>query len=151
MNLQNKIAIHQLLLQQIEAAIVEAKTTLQNTIEARNNESKSSAGDKYETGRAMMQIEQQHNEIQLNKLLTFKAKLQQISTQASNIKITHGSLVLTNHGLFYISIPYGKIRFQNEEVYFISLVSPIAKQLVNKKQGDTFNFLNKNYKILQVI
>ncbi len=43
------------------------KEEIESTKESRNNDTKSSAGDKYETGRAMMQIELDKNEAQLNK------------------------------------------------------------------------------------
>ncbi len=147
MDLQLKAHIFDKIIEQLEASIIVAKQSLQNTIEARNNESKSTAGDKYETGRAMMQIEQQQNEIQLNKLSTLKAQLQQINITTKHEKVSLGSLVQTNNGNFFLAIPFGEITQNNKSYHIISLASPLGKQLFDKKQSASFKFLNKDYLI----
>lgn len=151
MNLKDKAEIYTQLIQQLDFAINEAKLTLQNTIEARNNESKSTAGDKYETGRAMMQIEQQQNEIQLNKLNTLKAQLRLIKINKEHKKASLGSLIQTNNGAFFLAIPFGKISYKNTDYHVISLASPLGKQLLDKKPNDTFTFLEKEYLIKIIV
>ncbi|HMC85967.1 MAG TPA: hypothetical protein VKI61_10590 [Chitinophagaceae bacterium] len=50
----------------IEQRIAAAKEIIQNVQEAANNEEKSSAGDKYETGRAMGHLQKDMHSRQLN-------------------------------------------------------------------------------------
>ena len=57
------------------------RQNLQSIKDSRNNETKSSAGDKFETGRAMMQAEEDKLSGQLNRLLLEIAQLEQISRQ----------------------------------------------------------------------
>lgn len=151
MNLQDKVAIFNIINEQLDNSILEAQLTLQTTIEGRNNESKSTAGDKYETGRAMMQIEQQQNEIQLNKLNTLKAQLQQINITSVSKKIILGNIVKTNKGYFLLAIPFGKIAFKENEIHVISLASPLGQKMLHKQNGDTFSFLETHYLIESVL
>lgn len=67
-------------------------------IEARDNDSKSSVGDKYETNRAMMQIELEKNNRQLAQYLKQKKELSDIDINKTFDKVEFGSLVLTNQG-----------------------------------------------------
>ena len=60
-----KAALVAQLLQHLEQNIAETEQAIASAKESRDNESKSSAGDKYETGRAMMQIELENNGRQL--------------------------------------------------------------------------------------
>jgi hypothetical protein len=52
-----KEEIHQTLMKQLEEQILQAKQDLSLAKESRDSDTKSSAGDKYETGREMMQRE----------------------------------------------------------------------------------------------
>jgi len=49
-----------------------AKSAVDSVKESRNSDTKSSEGDKHETGRAMMQIEPEKNETQLSKALNIQ-------------------------------------------------------------------------------
>ncbi|MCG8696887.1 MAG: hypothetical protein MI922_02445 [Bacteroidales bacterium] len=111
--------------------------------EARDSDTKSSAGDKYETGRAMMQNELQKNTVQLNNLYQLKKDLTKVDTNQNTQTVGFGSLVFTNHGKYFISIGLGKVIYDSEEFYAISLSSPIGKVLQNKTQGATVNFNGK--------
>ena len=64
-----------------------AKSAVESAKESRNSDTKSSAGDKHETGRAMMQIELEKNEVQLSKALELKHELNQINILKNSDKI----------------------------------------------------------------
>jgi transcription elongation GreA/GreB family factor len=131
--------IHQTLDQQTESlqsAITAAK-------ESRDNETKSSVGDKYETGRAMVQMELEKNRVQLNKTLQLKNHISQINPQKQNNTVEFGSLVFTSAGNYFISIGMGKIEVKNESFFCISLASPMGKMLHQKKSGDKIIFQGK--------
>jgi len=111
--------------------------------EARNNDTKSSAGDKYETGREMAQMELNKNEASLSRITRLKKELSSLPLEKTFHKIDLGSLVLTNQDNYYISFGIGKIVLLNQEYHSISLASPIAKVLLGKKIGDTIVFQNR--------
>ena len=62
----------------IDQKIDEAKSSISAAKESRDNETKSSVGDKYETGRAMAQIELDKLYEQLEKSIKMKYVLDQI-------------------------------------------------------------------------
>jgi hypothetical protein len=112
-------------------------------------ETKSSAGDKYETGRAMLHLEKDKQMTQLASLLTSKKILNGVPH--SNVLLAEqGALVKTNHGNFYIAISAGKLIVNKQTYFSITLASPIGKLLFQKKAGDSFDFRGKNYILEEV-
>jgi len=146
-----KKEIHNHLVKDLNQKVETLKNSIKDTIEARNNDTKSSAGDKYETGREMLQIEIQKNEIQLSKTLKTLKKLSNINISKTSDIVEYGSLVLTNNGNYFISIAYGKIEIENNIFYSISLASPLGKLLLNKKAGEHFTFQEKEYTVLNIL
>jgi len=117
---------------------------------AANNETKSSAGDKHETGRAMSQLETEKLTKQLGEALKLTELLHKIKPQEKHQLIGLGSLVITNNGNFFISASLGKIEYK-EQIYFaISAVSPIRKIFSKKKEKETFSFNNRTYTISSI-
>ena len=117
---------------------------------AANNETKSSAGDKHETGRSMAQLETEKLTKQLGEALKLSELLHKINPQGKHQLIGLGSLVITTNGNFFISASLGKIEL-NEITYFaISSISPIGQLLIQKKENDSFSFNTKSYVINKV-
>lgn len=134
----------------IDAKIISVQEMLQDTINSRNSDNKSSAGDKHETSRAKIQIEIDQLTKQLALLNRQKQQLNSIDFSKNNEKATIGSLVKTNNGTYLISIGFGKIIIENEVFYAISLASPIGRFFINKLNGDKFIFRTINYEIVEV-
>lgn len=128
-----------------------ATKTIKEIKDSRNNDTKSSAGDKYETGREMMQIEMDKNEIQLNNAILLRQKLSQIELDKNPEKVEFGALVLTNQGTYFISIGVGKIEINKGVYYAISLASPIGKLLFDKKIGEKIEFRGREFVIKNII
>jgi len=131
--------------------IATAETALQQAQEASNDDTKSSAGDKFETTREMMQ-----QDIARNKNLLFDGQQNQqllisLENAAHSDIVRNGSLVYTSNGLFYITISAGQIKIDNELVFAISAVSPIGQLLIGKKAGDSLSFNKNDYTIKEVI
>lgn len=139
-----------ILLEKLDLKISTAKSAIASAIDSRDNETKSSVGDKFETGRAMMQLEQQKNEVQLAKAVSLKQTLQQIKIELKKEKGELGALVQTSNGTFLLSIGLGKIMVENQTLYAISMASPMGKVLFGKKTGDELMFQGKTIKILEV-
>jgi len=124
----------------ISAAIASAK-------DSRNNDTKSSAGDKYETGREMMQIEIEKNEVLLNQTAKQRKELARINVSEEFNKVAFGSLVVTDKGTYFISIGIGKIQIDDQICYAISLASPIGALLKDKMLGDEVSFQGRSFVI----
>ncbi len=110
-----------------------AKKGIKAAQDAANNETKSSAGDKFETGRAMMQIERDKYARKLSEAIVLKNILSQIPIDKIHSDIKNGSLVYTNMGIFFISISAGKLLIDDGKYFAISEAAPIVLQL--KKMG----------------
>lgn len=113
---------------------------------ASNNDTKSSMGDKYETGREMLQQEINNLQRQLNEVLSQQAVLQKITFDPSE-KVQNGALVKTNKGLFFISVSMGEFVFENRKIMTVSVESPLVKAMFGKKMGDNFTINNINQDI----
>ena len=112
------------------------KFELDSINKEKNNLKKSSAGDKFEISRALMQTE--YDKIH-NQLLILKYQLRaikSISLSDKKKKVGVGSFIKTNKSFYFISIGLGKQIIDNNAINIISLSSPIGKLLNNKKKGD---------------
>ena len=145
-----KHSIKSEILNQLELKSQEITDAIKSAEISRDADSKSSAGDKHETSRAKIQTEIDQLSKQLFNAQKQKNDLLNIDTYHTNSVANVGSLVETNKGCFYISIGWGRIQIQNENYFVISLGSPIGLLLKNKKKGDSFQFRNREYCILNL-
>jgi len=107
------------------------------------NETKSSAGDKHETGRAMLQIERENigkQLIEIQKTLDIIARTDVIQGQE---KIKLGSLVITDRFSYFLCVSAGAVTIGDCQYFAVSLNSPIGGLLLGKKVDDEFIFQNK--------
>lgn len=146
-----KALIYNELKKRVDLRIQTAADAMNSAEESRNNETKSSVGDKYETGRAMMHLEKQKNEIQFNKALTLKKELNQIDIKQDHKRAGVGSLVITNQGIYFISIGVGKVEVEGEVFYCISIAAPVGKLLHDRSIGESFRFQDRLYCIENII
>lgn len=116
---------------------------------ASSNDTKSSMGDKYETGREMLQQEINNLQVQLNEILKQKDFLKTVLPKP-NDKAEKGAIVKTEKGLFFISVSLGEIQIENEKIICISPESPLAKAMNGKQKGDTFSLNNMSQKIIEI-
>ncbi len=128
---------------------------IQNNINSINDslksETKSSAGDKHETGRAMIQLEREKLGYQLYEAEKMKQALAGINSQSSRANIGQGSLVVTTDSVYYISISAGVFKMGATQIYCVSALSPIGKKLLGKSQGHCFDFNQKTICIKNVL
>lgn len=116
---------------------------------ASNNDTKSSMGDKYETGREMLQQEINYLQRQLNETLNQQALLQKISPESCS-KVQSGALVETEKGLFYIVASVGEVIFDNRKVMTVSGESPLAKAMAGLSNGQSFSLNSITQTINQI-
>lgn len=136
----------------IKSKIDDRIKNLENLIaetRASNNDTKSSMGDKYETGREMLQQEINNLQVQLNEVLKQQSILQKLQIKNSE-KAEIGALVETEKGLFFISISAGEIMFENQKVMSVSADSPLAKSMSGKGKGENFIVNNLSQTIIEI-
>lgn len=143
--------IHYQLQKIIGEKIETAKLLLTSAKESRDNDTKSTVGDKHETGRAMAQFEVEKFEIQLSKAIKLNKELSMINLQKDYKKVEFGSLVIGKHGAYFISIGIGKIEVDKKDYYCISIGSPIGKLLQDKKSGDKIEFQGRKIVIEEIV
>ena len=116
---------------------------------ASSNDTKSSMGDKYETGREMLQQEINNLQVQLNEILKQRDFLKTVLPKP-NDKAEKGAIVTTEKGLFFISVSLGEIKIENQKIICISPESPLAKTMNGKQRGDVFSLNTMVQKILDI-
>jgi transcription elongation GreA/GreB family factor len=135
----------------VNQRIANSKQAMDDAQAAANEEGKSSAGDKYETGRAMAQIERDKAAQQLEEALKLKKVLSGLDSSIVNDSVRLGSVVETTISNFYLAISAGKFLIEGKEFLIVSPNSPIGKLLLNLKVGDAFQFNDKEEIVKHVI
>jgi transcription elongation GreA/GreB family factor len=129
--------------------------TIEKTIKSNQadlaSETKSSAGDKHETGRAMLQLEMEKAGQQLKGVTEMKLVLERIQIQENSGVCKMGSIVKTDSINYFIAISAGKIVVENEIYYAVSAKSPIGQLLIGKKENEEVSFNNKKFYIKEVL
>ncbi len=141
----NKTEIINLINQKLSDKIQNLEKLIAET-RASNNDTKSSMGDKYETGREMLQQEINNLQVQLNEVLKQQDFLKTILIKTSD-KAEKGAIVKTEKGLFFISVSLGEMTFENQKIICISPESPLAKAMNGKQKNEAFSINNINQKI----
>lgn len=128
--------------------------TIQNTIneiqESLTSETKSSAGDKHETGRAMLQLEREKAGNQLAEIQKTKESLSKIHISNTSEFIGLGSVVYTNKSNYFIAISAGELKVDNDVFYAISPHTPIGQLLMGKTVGNEVVFREQQFKIEKI-
>jgi len=137
-----KEQLHQACLDYINQRIETAQSALDLANSSANEESKSSAGDKYETTREMLQQQIEKDSAALAEAVKQKQLLIQIGTGKQHEIIQPGSLVVTDKNNFYIAISAGALVIDGKKYLAISPSSPIGIQMIDKRTEDNFAFNN---------
>ncbi len=127
-----KEGLYQLCVEFVDSRLKTIQQTIESNQKALTSETKSSAGDKHETGRAMLQLEMEKAGQQLQAIQQMKETLAKINLNNSEV-ISLGSLVETNLGTYFISISAGQLHIEDQLYFAISTSSPIGKLLLGKK------------------
>lgn len=115
-----------------------------------NNEEKSSAGDKFETSRAMSHLEKDMYAKQLSSNMKEIESLLSVDCNKIYNSAKRGSFVNCGTISFFIASGLGKLSFENEIVFFVSPVAPVLKILSGKTTGETIIFNKEQYTIKDV-
>lgn len=142
-----KNSIIQALLQELEERKASIEKDLAAIEESKNNDTKSSMGDKYETSREMAQAEWNKLQERKGQIALQIHQLQQIQTESPHQKVAQGSLVITPTLQLLFAIPFGKFTFNGEPWMCVSLQSPIGQAFAGKKNGEVVHFNQTTFPI----
>lgn len=146
-----KIALCELIHEELDQKIESARQDVQSNRESRDTATKSTAGDKHETSRAQMQTALENSEAQLNKVIALKNQLNKIDPKKKLSSVELGSLVTTGRGIFFISIPFGKVEIDDTTIFVISPAAPLAQAMIGKKTSEEASFQGGAFKIHEVL
>ena len=147
----DKSVIFQALQAEVNNRVSTLEKALDNSRAEMVSESKSTAGDKHETGRAMAQLEQEKLGRQVLSARELQQAIAQIKVDDKHDKIQFGSFVRASNGLFFFSVGIGKLIVENESIFCLTMTSPLGNILRGKKAGDSISFNGKTIAIEEVL
>ncbi len=116
------------------------------------SDTKSSAGDKHETSRAMTQLEQEKLGKQLHELNHMRSTFLRINSTDQLDVIQIGNIILTSEGWYYLCVPIGKVAINEQLLVFcLSPLSPLGNLLLGKKAGEKLTFNNRVIEIQSIL
>jgi len=145
----DKITLHHYLLNELRQREAHLLKELEVLREDVAGDTKSTAGDKHETGRAMNQLEQERV---LGQLQTVRSQLNLVLKIDTSINVTSasfGALIESNMGYFFISVGIGQLNFEGTNVFCIGQDAPISKFLFGKSTG-SFSWNDKELILHQI-
>ena len=133
----------------IETQIQDLSNEIAKVEESAANETKSSMGDKYETGREMMMQEKVKLNERLQLLKNHRIALDAVDGGVhQSVKL--GSLVKTNQATFFIVSAIGNVNVGGTPVFVISQAAPLAREMMGKKVGAEIRFNGRAQQILEL-
>ncbi len=149
------LKLKQTLYNQCSEFIENRLKTVQNSIKEIENsllsETKSSAGDKHETGRAMLQLEREKSGNQLADIQKLKESFSKIDVYKNSETVGLGSIVMTSQNNYFMAISAGEIKIDTIIFYAISPNTPIGQLLLGKTVGDEIVFREQNFIIKELV
>ena len=147
MNLEFKQKVYNAYLNTVNEKIKLLHQNLDDLSISIAEETKNSAGDKYETARALLQTEQSSVAKQLNEANDQKNLLETIDINLVSNKIIKGSLIQTNRGYFFMSVGLGKALVEDQTIIALSQAAPLGQTLHGLTIGDTTEVNGIKYSI----
>jgi len=133
-----KEKIHNKCIELVDQTVIMHQKAMNDAQDAANKEQRSTAGDKYDTSRAMSQNERDMYASRLADSLQMKKVLNNIDPHKTLEQAESGALVVTDNGNYYLSVSLGKISIDEEECFAISPMTPAGQAMLGKRVGDTF-------------
>ena len=149
-NSKLKIKCHQTIINSLLMRIESLEKSISDLEEARDGETKSSMGDKYETGRSIIQFEKEKQNAQLIRFKQFVNQVNYINPEKQCKEIEAGCLVKTNEAYYFFSVAFGKTKVDGDFINCININSPFGKVLRGKVKGDNINFRGRVIELLSI-
>ena len=114
------------------------------------NDAKGSAGDKHETGLAMMHLEQEKLNRKLQEVVDIQSKFLKIDYSIVSNQVILGSLVSANDTYFLISVSLPKIEIERKNIFAVSPEAPLAQKMLGAVLGDVITVNQIDYLIRSI-
>ena len=138
----------------LEAHLLQSLERAQSQVaslqESLTTESKSTAGNKHETGRAMIQQALEQAVLAQNRASEHLVGFRKITAGSPSQVVAPGSLVYTTKGWFFIGMALGKVPVAERHVFGVSLASPVGQALKGAAAGDLVPFQAEKIEVLEV-
>ena len=144
-----KPALHALCHAFIEQRIVAARTAMQAAQESSSSETKSSAGDKYETGREMANAERDRNAAHMQQAQQLQAELARISPDAA-LRCRAARRPRAAPAWGSSTSASAPASWQGTDVFAVSPAAPVAVALKGLRAGEEAVFNGKVVRVLAV-
>lgn len=135
--------------EQLHSQLVELKIDLQELKSEMENDTKSSAGDKFETSREMSAQEFRRLQTQIEYKTELIHQLNQLPNSKA-VSVQYGSLVQLNNQWILLGVGAGKFEIENTVVMCLSIHSPLGIVLVGKQKNDSIHFNNNTFTIQSI-
>ena len=135
----HKAELYQHCCDYVQELINQAQSGLKNSQKAANMEEKSSAGDKFETNRAMMHLQMEGFIKRLDHAQELEKTLLSL-TITPRYKVGLGALIETDRGWYFIGVSAPKIKINQQYVTCLSTEAPVFKALQGKQADDWVEF-----------
>ncbi len=145
--LEKKQELIKALQEKVRFQINEFEDMLASLNDSIANDTKSSAGDKFETSREMANQEINRIGEQLSQTKYQLINLQKIDFSEKKA-IYPGAVFATVNQVYMLAIGFGKLLFEKQEIMILSPESPFAKTCLGKTTNDN---IGMNQKISQVM
>jgi len=146
-NLDTKRKLYEACMTYAEQRVQNAEKALADTQDASNQETRSTAGDKHDTARAMMHIESERLGKQLGDAQQTLRNIKSVDSSSMHSSIKSGTLVHTDIGYFFLAISIGKLEFDDQSYFVVSPGSPMGQALMGHKADDTVQFNKRSIHI----
>lgn len=143
----DKAAIIRIVKASLAESASAAKKAMDEAQESANTESKSSMGDKYETGRAMAQLDRDMYAGRYHQIIQDLSLLERLEKTTASGQVQPGSLVGASFGKILIAVSLGVVEAGDERILVVSVQSPLGRSLLGKIAGDSFVFQGKERKV----
>lgn len=135
----------------MEEGIRSARAAFEELQGSLEGESKSTAGDKHETGRAMVQMEMEQAAARLKRVEGMVRSWKAMDPGAPRDAVRPGAVVATDHGGFVIGVAWGAFQGPDAQDWRgISSDAPLAMALRGCQAGEAVHFRGRSWNILEV-
>lgn len=137
--------------ERLEGRLSQLKQEIEELNISQASETKSSAGDKYETAREMIDLERDKLGANLEETLKMLSFLGPLNPSKTRNRVEAGAIIKTTKGRFYMSVSLGSVEVDGEKIFVISAVSPIGQAMLGKETGDSFSMNGMSQTIEEIL
>jgi hypothetical protein len=147
----NRREVAEALAAAMEFGLARARTAFEELQTSLEGESKSTAGDKHETGRAMVQMEMEQAAARLSRVEGMMRQWHALEPLRGREQVRPGAIVSTDQGGFILGVAWGKFEGPGDATWrAISSDAPLAQAMQSLGPGDTVEFRGRMWHIISV-